>query len=376
MLHPYVVASGASLDLPVITEREELPPDPESDIEGASSGDLESRRKKKTKAFSQDNLVENRWGSTYMPAGPSHGLSFMPYRVPTPLPYRSPTPIPGPVIGPLSNSIGGMTDSAQKKKIKNEKKKLRTTLPIQPKREVPTARREEDEDDPPQAPLHQSLNCDSDDSLPGYNDLVNRYFRKSHSTHDFYHEIEDDDAGGPMRHTFSVGSHVGDDTSDDIVHEQFCDTNIRHNDRYPEANDVDNLDNEIMDALTMETGNLPDLTEEQSSSIENSRRDDWSEPLSVENLHYLNRILCLDVEGGEGQNTQWEWDLSGEGCEHLHLVLKYWNYLVLPYPELREAVSWGQVRCYCTNCQPDAQYPLAGKDLCILLILVIIIPLL
>lgn len=357
LLHPFAVVSGASLDLPVITERDELHPD--TDVEGANSGGRKSRSKKKSKAFSQGNLADNCWPSIYMPSGPSYGLSFTPYRVPTPLPYRSPTPIPAPVFKPRSISSSGVHYSNNSGETTPITKLMIERLSLI-SQDVPTAGLEEDEDDPPPLSLNQSFNGDSDDSLPSCSDVMKRYFR-SRSTHDFSNEIEDDDAGGPMRHTFSVGSHVGDDTSDDVVHEQFCDTNIRHNDRYPEANDVDNLDNEIMDALTMETGNLPDLTEEQSSSIENSRRDDWSEPLSVENLHYLNRILCLDVEGGEGQNPQWEWDLSGEGCEHLHLVLKYWNYLVLPYPELREAVSWGQVRCYCTNCQPDAQYPLAGK---------------
>ncbi|XP_047524615.1 neuralized-like protein 4 isoform X2 [Pieris napi] len=136
-----------------------------------------------------------------------------------------------------------------------------------------------------------------------------------------------------------------------------CDTNIRHNDRYPEA-DVDNLDNEIVDALTLETGNLPDLTEERSSSTDDSARRDDAETFSVENLNYLNRILGLDRES-EG-SLEAEWEASGEGCEHLHLVLKYWNFLVLPYPELRRAVSWGQVECYCGNCVPDAEPSFAG----------------
>ncbi|CAB3250161.1 unnamed protein product [Arctia plantaginis] len=91
----------------------------------------------------------------------------------------------------------------------------------------------------------------------------------------------------------------------------------------------------------MEPGNLPDLTEEQSSSIdESTRRDDfWSHSLSVENMHYLNRILCLDQEGIEGQSLESEWEASGEGCRRF---------------------SWGQVNCYCSNCQPDAVPPLAG----------------
>ncbi|CAK1588784.1 unnamed protein product [Parnassius mnemosyne] len=175
---------------------------------------------------------------------------------------------------------------------------------------------------------------------------------KSHSSHNF----------GEAETLMNPRQRMHRYMDDQLIDEQFCDTNIQHNDRYPEANDVDNLDIEIMDALTLETGNLPDLTEEQSSSIdESTRRDDiYSEPLSAENLNYLNRILCLDQDGVEGQSLEWEWEACGETCEHLHVVLKYWNYLMQPYPELRRAVSWGQVKCYCSNCQPDAQPPLAG----------------
>ncbi|XP_041987220.1 neuralized-like protein 4 [Aricia agestis] len=191
--------------------------------------------------------------------------------------------------------------------------------------------------------MHHSLILTQPD-----NDAV-RAVQRSHSTHNFISDLDEKEFRRPFRH-------------DEVVIEQFCDTNIQHNDRYPEANDVDNLDNEIMDALTLETGNLPDLTEEQSSSIdESTRRDDFfTEPLTLENLNYLNRILCLDQDDVGLQSLEAEWEASGEGCEHLHLVLKYWNFLVLPYPQLRHAVSWGQVRCYCANCQPDAEPALAG----------------
>ncbi|XP_038216186.1 neuralized-like protein 4 isoform X1 [Zerene cesonia] len=188
--------------------------------------------------------------------------------------------------------------------------------------------------------MHQSLILPTVDNK----DLEYRCVQKSHSTHNFTtneYDLLD------LRRAFPQSSE-----------DRFCDTNIQHNDRYPEASELD-LDNEIMDALTLETGNLPDLTEEQSSSLdESTRRDDSSEPLSVENLNYLNRILCLDQENESSLEAEWE--ASGEGCEHLHLVLKYWNFLVLPYPELRRAVSWGQVKCYCTNCVPDAEPPFAG----------------
>lgn len=346
MLHPYVIASGASLDLPVITENcdealDDLSDEEEDDDE---SVDPESLLKKKKKAYSQDNLMYSQWEPLPMPAGPNPGLSFMPYCVPTPLPFRTPTPIPMPVMQPF----GGQASNTVKKKLKKCKVKGKG----------------KNVDIPADAPMAQSLNLPvsrPDNSPPADNDeVVNRCIQKSHSTHNFSHLSEEPETVNRLRHTYSVGSRVGDDAGD--VHEQFCDTNIRHNDRYPEANDVDNLDNEIMDALTMDAGNLPDLTEEQSSSIdESTRRDDfWSESLSVEYLHYLNRILCLDQEGG-GHSLESEWEASGEGCEHLHLVLKYWNYLVLPYPELRQAVSWGQVRCYCANCQPDASSTFAGK---------------
>lgn len=325
LLHPYVVTSGTSLDLPIITENvceDELaeqehldtdnPPGIANVEEVAPILEL-TRPKKKPKAYSQDNLIEENLTPIVIEAGPS--------TLPDPAPESS---------GP----------SASEDK----------TTDIKCRKAYPT-----------RVSLHHSLILSHSTPPANNNEVVNRCIQKSHSTHSFCQVSEENEAKG-LRHTFSVGSRVGDDL-DSAIHEQFCDTNIRHNDRYPEANDVDNLDNELMDGLTMEPGNLPDLTEEQSSSIdESTRRDDfWSDSLSVENLHYLNRILCLDQEGIEGQSLESEWEASGEGCEHLHLVLKYWNFLVLPYPELRQAVSWGQVRCYCINCQPDAVPPLAGK---------------
>ncbi|XP_068632829.1 neuralized-like protein 4 [Battus philenor] len=176
-----------------------------------------------------------------------------------------------------------------------------------------------------------------------------RQVHKSYSSHNF------GEASGQ-----NEGEARGFD-DDPLVPEPYCDTNIQHNDRYPEANDVDNLDIEIMNALTLETGNLPDLTEEQSSSLdESTRRDDLnSDPVSAENLYYLNKLLCLD-EGVEAGSLEWEWEAYGETCEHLHVVLKYWNFLVQPYPELRRAVSWGLVKCHCSNCQPDSQTSLSG----------------
>ncbi|XP_060809528.1 neuralized-like protein 4 isoform X2 [Amyelois transitella] len=320
LLHPYIVVSGASFDLPIIAEnaREESLAEYEVEEEPpTSSPELypqDPRGKRKNKSYSQENLFDDVFDPIPVQPGPS---SYSHYSRPIP------------------------------------------TYPERPEvrcRRVYPHR---------QQALHHSLIIpDNRDQPVDNNDVVNRCIQKSHSTHNFTVMGEillEDEIRQALQHTLSLDSQLGDD-EDIVLHEDFCDTNIRHNDRYPEANDVDNLDNEIMDALTLETGNLPDLTEEQSSSIdESTRRDDfWSESLSAENLNYLNRILCLDQEGVEGQSLESEWEASGEGCEHLHLVLKYWNFLVLPYPELRQAVSWGQVRCYCSNCQPDAQPPLAG----------------
>ncbi|XP_047040446.1 neuralized-like protein 4 [Helicoverpa zea] len=338
LLHPYVISSGASLDLPVITENHEDTFNDLSDEEDADSSlDPESSAKKKKKAYSQDNLANTPWEPPYMPAGPSHGLSFMPYRVPTPLPFRTPTPIPQPVMKPKS----GLVVNPFKKKPKKAKNKEKSRSEI-----------------PADAPMHRSLN------LPvrnrDNNELVNRQIQKSHSSHNFSYTMEEFEPSSGLRHTYSVGSRVG-DACDGAVHEQFCDTNIRHNDRYPEASDVDNLDNEIMDALTLETGNLPDLTEEQSSSIDESTHHDiFSDYCSPTYFQYLNHILHLDGEGGDGHSLEAEWEASGEGCEHLHLVLKFWHKLVMPNPALRQAVSWGQVRCYCANCQPDGPPTFAG----------------
>ncbi|OWR53166.1 hypothetical protein KGM_201376 [Danaus plexippus plexippus] len=304
LLHPYTVVSGTSLDLPVIAEnRREEESLAELNLETSQDDSVpiiervDLQRRRKTKAYSQDNLVEV-FDPINVEPGPSHPRPTVP-------------------------------DNEMKNK------EIKSITPVRT--------------------MHHSLilNHSNDNK-----DLSFRTVQRSHSSHDFCRMSDSMDVRDALRLTFITGCQ----DDDHELHDQFCDTNIRHNDRYPEANDVDNLDNEIMDALTLETGNLPDLTEEQSSSIdESTRRDDlYSEPLSIENLNYLNRILCLDQDGFEGQSLESEWEAFGEGCEHLHLVLKYWNYLVLPYPELRQAVSWGQVRCYCSNCQPDAQPPLAG----------------
>ncbi|XP_050683838.1 neuralized-like protein 4 isoform X2 [Leptidea sinapis] len=180
---------------------------------------------------------------------------------------------------------------------------------------------------PPMAMMHQSLivtpTCQN-------REMEYRCVKKSHTAHDF--SINDSNSNADY------------------------DTNIEQNDRYPEAHDVD-LDNEIIDGLTLESGNLPDLTEEQSSSIDESIRRDDADALTAENLTYLKRLLSLEY--GEA-SLESEWEASGEGCEHLHLVLKYWNYLVGPYPELRRAVSWGQVVCHCPKCAPDSESIYAG----------------
>lgn len=325
LLHPYVVGNGASLDLPIITENlhEESLAELEVDDDDSARFTLsfppsqEARSRRTVKAYSQDNLIDDGTEPFVVLAGPSTS-----------------EPLPPPCL-PNNNEF-----------INNENNP----------RNFPNL-----------LSLHHSLILSEIATLcPDNNYAFNRCIQKSHSTQSFCQTSDEltleSEIKEALKHSMSLGSRIGDTDDDIAVHENF-DTNIQHNDRYPEANDVDSLDNEIMDALTLETGNLPDLTEEQSSSIdESTRRDDfWSETLSVENLNYLNRILCLDQDGTEGQSLEAEWEASGESCEHLHLVLKYWHFLVLPFPELRQAVSWGQVRCYCNNCQPDAQPPLAGN---------------
>ncbi|KAL4717652.1 hypothetical protein ACJJTC_000801 [Scirpophaga incertulas] len=316
LLHPYVVVSGTSVDLPIITEnlREESLNECETDeVENFRKFHdtiplIDVRGKRKLKAYSQDNLVDEYFDSTLLQPGPSSD--------------------PNPQL--YTNDRDPENDAKWE------------TLRLS---------------------LHQSLIFSETSISPESVDIAARSIPKSHSTQSFCQLTDENtletDVKQTLRPSYSMGSRVGDVSA--TANGNFCDTKIQHNDRYPEASDVDNLDNEIMDALTLETGNLPDLTEEQSSSLdESTRRDDfWCEPLSVENLNYLNRILCFDQDS-EGHSLESEWEASGEGCEHLHLVLKYWNFLALPYPELRQAVSWGQVRCYCSNCQPDAQPPLAG----------------
>lgn len=318
---------GASLDLPIIAEnlREESLAELEvveqenltSNVQTAYNFDV--HLKIKPKAYSQDNLIEDNIELMANQAGPSN----------------HPDPLPIVHVNNENEFI-------------NNEIKFRT-------------------DCPSRVCLHHSLIFTENNLFTYNNDLLKRRIQKSHSTHNFSQLRNDVDMFNsgpkePLRHAYSAGPIVENERNRIVVHEHFCDTNIRHNDRYPEANDVDNLDNEIMDALTLETGNLPDLTEEHSSSLDDSTRRDelWSEPLAIENLNYLNRILCFDQDGVDGQSLESEWEASGEGCEHLHLVLKYWNFLVCPYPELRKAVSWGQVRCYCSNCQPDFQAPFSG----------------
>ncbi|XP_052746681.1 neuralized-like protein 4 isoform X2 [Bicyclus anynana] len=299
LLHPYTVVTGTSLDLPVIAEnrREEeslMELNLEDHDDDQHPVERVDTRLRKSKAYSQDNLIEN---------------------------FEPLIPQPGP-----SSASRPFANETRNRDIKSQTL-CRT--------------------------MHHSLIL----TQPSYNrDTVIPTVQRSRSTQDFCRMSDSFVVSDMLRLTNSVGCQ--DDTR---IRDEFCDTNIRHNDRYPEANEVDNIDNEIIAALAFEMANLPDLTEEQSSSIdESTRRDDLClEPLTAENLNYLNRILCLDQEGG-GHSLEAEWEASGEGCEHLHLVLKYWNYLVLPYPELRQAVSWGQVKCYCNNCEPEAQSPLAG----------------
>ncbi|CAG9137333.1 unnamed protein product [Plutella xylostella] len=155
-----------------------------------------------------------------------------------------------------------------------------------------------------------------------------------------------------LRRTFaSVAEGEITDEEDD------CDTNIRHNDRYPEnnsseADNIDHIDNEIITGLTLDPGTLPDLTEGGSSSSDESIRGDFDpEPFSSENLRYLHRLLGYSASLPPPENP---WHAPGGSCEHLHLVLKFWSFLMLQYPELRHVItSFGKVECYCTNCKPD-----------------------
>lgn len=325
LLHPYVMGNGASLDLPIIAEN--LWEDDLAEQEYVQNGDHEheagneegaaapeaDRPQKKPKAFSQENLLDEYSVPIVVKAGPSTR--------------------PDTVL-----EINTTTTFDNKNTDVNSRKNCM----------------------PCRMSLHHSLIL-SNDVFPARNtETGNKPIQKSHSTHSFSQALEVNDNNG-LRHTISVGSRVGNE-SNSTIHEQFFDTNIRHNDRYPEAGDVDNIDSELMDGLTVEPGNLPDLAEEQSPSIdESTRRDEfWTDNLPIENLNYLNHILCLDQDAAEGQNLESEWEASGVGCEHLHLVLKFWNYLVLPFPELGRTVSWDQVKCYCSNCEPDAAPALAG----------------
>ncbi|XP_013179010.1 PREDICTED: neuralized-like protein 4 [Papilio xuthus] len=150
---------------------------------------------------------------------------------------------------------------------------------------------------------------------------------------------------------------------DPLAERHRCDTNIRHNDRYPEASEVDDLDVEIVDALALETGNLPDLTEDRSSSVDDStRRDDLTpDALTPEDSPYLSALLGLErAGGGEGEPSEWERAAGARDCARLALALDYWRALLRPLPELRRGCAWGRAECHCAACRPDGRPPLAG----------------
>lgn len=178
LLHPYVVASGASVDLPIITEQlaedsdDEPPPEPQEPAPEATTPDEQP--------------------------GPSHAP-----------------------------------------------------------------------DPEPMATLHQSFIADTG----GNEDVIPR----SHSSHSFLEprpvEAESDEEEPPRR--------------------RGCDTNIQQNDRYPEAGELDNLDNEIVGALALDTGNLPDLTEEQVGACQ-ERCDHWTRKSLCLRTSFYNISLIDD----------------------------------------------------------------------------------
>lgn len=325
LLHPYVVASGASVDLPIITEHQtEESLEEEQDLLQDADIELDLEPLEPAEEIGQNTingLSEEIVAHDYIQLEqPSTSVAIPDEPIVAP-------PIPTPPE-PKAKDIGN------KKRCENK------------------------------LALHQSFILGDYQPTIDNNDDVNRCIQKSHSTNSFLPYGEqvhlEPELMDRLNQTFTIDTDNG--CADDfIVPERFCDTNIQHNDRYPEASDVDNLDNEIMNALTLDATNLPDLTEEQSSSIdESTRRDDLdSESLCGENLRYLNRLITLSQEA---EQVESDWEASGEGCEHLHLVLKFWSYLVMPYPELRRAVTnWGRVLCYCNNCKPDADPQYAGK---------------
>lgn len=134
--------------------------------------------------------------------------------------------------------------------------------------------------------------------------------------------------------------------------------------RWPavEPPDDDRLDSEIVTALTVEPNPLPDLTEEKTSTPDSSAKYSHAsqETLQAEYLNYEHRILHANQEGAENASLEEEWG-SGEGCAHLRVVLSYWKSVSGLYPELRGAVSWGQIKCYCAECEPNDASVLAGN---------------
>ncbi|XP_045542113.1 neuralized-like protein 4 [Papilio machaon] len=264
LLHPYVLGSGASLDLPSVTATREdssgVSELPEDDVSPVDLDAGTSVAKPKLRAHSHSGLAEELAAATRRPR------------------------------------VGG----------------------------------------PAATTMHHSL------MLPP---PARERMHKSHSSHSL---------GEARRHAYA---------DDPFAERHLCDTNIRHNDRYPEASEVDNLDIEIVDALTLETGNLPDLTEDHSSSIDDStRRDDLcTDMLSAENVHYLSSLLGLERGGGgECEPSEWERAVGGRDCAHLALVLDYWRCLLQPLPELRRGCAWGRAECHCSGCHPDLRPPLAG----------------
>ncbi|XP_072930436.1 neuralized-like protein 4 isoform X2 [Epargyreus clarus] len=125
-----------------------------------------------------------------------------------------------------------------------------------------------------------------------------------------------------------------------------------------DAPDDDRLDTEIVTALTLEQHELPDLTDEKSVTSDDSPKYS-QESLCSEHINYARKILYTNQEGGENASLEAEWE-SGDGCAHLRVVLSYWKAISQAYPELRGAVSWGQIKCYCEECEPNVISVYAG----------------
>lgn len=248
---------------------------------------------------------------------------------------------------------------------------------------------------PPKVVLHQSL--PHEDSIIADNDLAAEFcgLKKSQSTQLLPQngqvtkegsDYEDSSSGDSMINPLSLGSHILDDSDSSDEVEETCDTNIRHNDRYPEANvndlcdschdnegfDVsdandDNFDNVFMDAMFLETSNMPDLNEDQSLSFDDTtttqQNDSWV-GLTIGNLHYLNNV-CLDRRRStvaRKDHPHWVFYSETNGnCEVMHFALKFWNQIVAPYNDMRDLVTGGNVHCFCRHCDPDAYSPYSGK---------------